>query len=163
VYSDVSLLSTEQSAVTCVVVGGRCIHLFSWLVIFYVVRLLASWFGFSCNLHPYTQLCLTEFCILYYIYIFYILYYIYIYIYNKRVPNLKLKLITDGFHKCMGLVFYEVGTEFCINMKRMSVRFQNKPTSHFGTVANFPPLENCWQEATVRAEGREIGKSEDFP
>ena len=46
-YGGVSLLSTEPSAVTCVVVGGRGIHLFSWLVIFYVVRLVASCLAFS--------------------------------------------------------------------------------------------------------------------
>jgi hypothetical protein len=47
VCGGVSLLYTELSAVTCVVVGGRGIHLFSWLVMFYVVRLVASCLAFS--------------------------------------------------------------------------------------------------------------------
>jgi hypothetical protein len=47
VYGGVSLLSTEPSAVTCIVVSGRGIHLFSWLVIFYIVRSIASCLAFS--------------------------------------------------------------------------------------------------------------------
>jgi hypothetical protein len=47
VYDGVSLLSTEPSAVTCVVIGGKGMHLFSWLVIFYIVRLVASCLAFS--------------------------------------------------------------------------------------------------------------------
>jgi len=45
----------------------------------------------------------------------------------------------------------------------MSVRFQNKATSHFGTAARVTLIENCWLEAIVHPEGHEIFQMEDFP
>jgi hypothetical protein len=56
-------------------------------------RLTKSSSGCRCNLHPYTQLCLTEFYILYYIYI-------YIYIINEYLTyQLTFTVSSAGIHK----------------------------------------------------------------